>query len=103
MRIPAKEPIHFNAAVAEQHAIQLEAVAHRLKIPFTKLVSLVLQYGPQVVPIIIDVASAFEGGFSWSKLSVVMINDGPLVVAIAEKIAADLGVMLPEIPAMQSN
>lgn len=103
MRLPAKAPIHFNATSAITNVRSLQQRAAAISLPPETVWSLVLQFGAQAVPIIGDVVDAFAGGFDWSKLTAVLTQDGPLVVALAQQIAAALGVTLPEMPAVDSK
>lgn len=95
-----KPPMQFSPQQAQMHTDQFRALAQSLNLSIFTILQLVIQFGSQAVPIIVDVANAFKGGFSWDKLLGVLKTDGPLVIAIAEAIAKALGVTLPTLPPM---
>ena len=89
---------HFEAHVAQAHAASLQSAASRIGLGIPQLLQLLIQFGPQLVPILLSVLQAFQGGFDWTKLAGLLQTNGPAVIAIVEAVAKALGVTLPTIP-----
>ncbi len=89
---------HFDAHVAKSHVVALQNLAKSINLSPEDLWALVVQFGSESIPIIMDVLKAFAGGFDWAKLTQLLLTDGPKVIAIVKEIAAALGKTVPPVP-----
>jgi hypothetical protein len=90
--------MHFEPGVAAAHAASIGKLANSIGLPIGTVIELIIQFGPQAVPVVLAVLQAFQGGFSWDKLTQLLVTQGPLVWKIAQAIAAALGFPLPPLP-----
>lgn len=103
MRTLPQPEQHFDARAARDHIDALRARAATINLDPLTLWALIAQYGPKVIPILMDVMKAFQGGFDWSKVTGLLASDGPLAIALIEQIAEALGITLPTMPPMESK
>jgi len=89
---------HFDARTAQSHVAALKVKAAAINLPIDTVWALIVEYGGKIVPILMDVMAAFQGGFDWSKVSQLLVTDGPLVIQLVSQITAALGLTVPPVP-----